>query len=291
MKQRMRKIAPLSSTERIAEDRTGDAVLEVRGVSVRFGARDVLRNVNFVVREGEFMGFIGPNGAGKTTLLRVILGLLMPTSGSVHIDGLPARHGNSFVGYVPQKIQLEPDTPMRARDLVSLGLDGHRFGVPLPSKRRRLEVDAALAAVHAQSFADAPVGRLSGGEQQRLLIAQALLTKPKLLLLDEPLSNLDIRSAHEVVNLVAEIAKEQHVAVMLVAHDMNPLLGVMDRIVYLADGKALMGPVDQVVQSSVLSQLYGYPVEVLRVKGRILVVGGPGTEASAPEEEPLSYVE
>lgn len=129
----------------------------------------------------------------------------------------------------------------------------------------------------ASRYADSPLGRLSGGEQQRLLIAQALLTHPKLLLLDEPLSNLDIKSAYEVVQLVSRIAKEQNISVILVAHDMNPLLDEMDRVLYLADGNAVIGSVEEVFQNDVLSRLYGYPVEVLRTNGRMLVVGGKGS--------------
>jgi zinc/manganese transport system ATP-binding protein len=249
-------------------------VLAVAHMGVQFQQRPVLHDIQFNISPGEFVGLIGPNGAGKTTLLRVILGLLKPSKGTVHVAGKLVRHGNPAVGYVPQKIHFDVDTPMRARDLVALGIDGHRFGIPLPRKSKRDQVDDILRAVDAFDFAEAPVGRLSGGEQQRLLIAQALLTKPQLLLLDEPLSNLDIRSAHEVVRLVSRIAKRQNIAVLLVAHDMNPLLGVMDKIIYLAEGKAVMGVVEDVVQSSVLSQLYGYEVEVLRVKDRILVVGG-----------------
>lgn len=255
-------------------DTRNPSVLSVADVGVEFNLRQVLKRIQFNVTPGEFVGLIGPNGAGKTTLLKVILGLLKPSRGSVHVAGKLVRHGNPAVGYVPQKINFDPDTPLRARDLVALGMDGHRLGIPLPNRTRRARVDEILRAVDAYDFAESPVGRLSGGEQQRLLIAQALLTKPKLLLLDEPLSNLDIRSAHEVVQLVARIARNQNIAVLLVAHDMNPLLGVMDKIVYLAQGKAVMGTVEEVVQSDVLSELYGYDVEVLRVHGRVLVVGG-----------------
>ncbi len=250
-----------------------DTVLELNHIGVRFGDRRVLDDIHVQVRPGEFIGLIGPNGAGKTTLLRVILGLLSPSEGSVYVTGKPVRHGNRSVGYVPQKIHLDPDTPLRGRDLVGLGLDGHRWGIPLPRRSRRQRIDEVLAAVDALQFADAPVGRLSGGEQQRLMIAQALLMDPKILLLDEPLSNLDIRSAYEVVRLVSRIGKEKGIAVIMVAHDINPLLGCMDKVMYLVQGHAVMGKVDDVIQSDVLSRLYGYDVEVLRVRGRILVVG------------------
>jgi zinc/manganese transport system ATP-binding protein len=249
-------------------------VLSLDRVGLSLAGRPVLRDICLDVQAGEFVGVIGTNGAGKTTLLRVILGLLRPTTGSIRLFGQTARRGNAAVGYVPQKQQFDPDTPLRARDLVALGLDGQRWGIAFPSAARRGRIQEALQWVDALDFADAPVGRLSGGEQQRLMIAQALLARPRILLLDEPLANLDLRSAHEVVQLVAHLGREQNVAVMLVAHDMNPLLPVMDRVLYLAEGRSAIGPVDRVVRPDVLSALYGYPVDVLRVHGRILVVAG-----------------
>jgi len=254
-------------------------ILSLQDIWVRLGERCVLKNVNIQAYPGEFIGLIGANGAGKSTLLRVILGLLSPSQGSVHVFGRPARKGDRLIGYVPQKVFLDPNTPLRGRDLVALGLDGHRWGIPLPGKQRQKRVDEILEAVDAGRYADSPVGRLSGGEQQRLLIAQALLTDPQLLLLDEPLSNLDIKSAYEVVRLVSRIGHERGVAVILVAHDMNPLLQVMDRVLYLADGNAAMGRVEDIFRNDVLTKLYGYAVEVLHVNGRILVVGGRDSEA------------
>ncbi len=177
---------------------------------------------------------------------------------------------------MPQKFLLDPDMPLRGRDLVALGLDGHRLGLPRPSRARRALVDEMLDAVDARGFADARVGLLSGGEQQRILIAHALISRPRLLLLDEPLANLDLRSAQEVVALLARIAREQQIAVLISAHEMNPLLPVMDRIVYLADGRAASGTADEVVRTDVLSELYGHHVDVLRVHGRVLVVAGTG---------------
>ena len=252
----------------------GVPVLRLDGVSVCLGGRDVLREVSVDVQPGEFIGVIGANGAGKTTLLRVILGLLRASSGQVDVLGRAVGRGNRAVGYVPQKAQIDLDTPLRGRDLVGLGLDGERWGLPWPSRKRAARIDEALRAVDALGYADAPAGRLSGGEQQRLLIAQALLTEPRILLLDEPLSNLDLRSIGEVVDLVARVGRERGVAVLLVAHDMNPLLPVMDRVLYLAEGRSVIGPVDEVVRPEVLSRLYGYPVNVLRVQGRMLVAAG-----------------
>jgi zinc/manganese transport system ATP-binding protein len=258
-------------------------LLAVQGVSVRLGGREILTDVSFEIAAGEFTGLIGSNGAGKTTLLRIILGLQAATSGSVQIDGRPRSRRSPMIGYVPQKYQLDPDTPLRARDLVGLGLDGHRFGIARPSRERRARIEEMLAAVDAERFADARVGNLSGGEQQRVLIAHALISRPKLLLLDEPLANLDLPSAQEVVALLARIASEQRLAVLISAHEMNPLLPVMERIVYLVGGRAASGTTEEVVRTDVLSRLYGRRVEVLHIHGRVLVVAGPGHDAGAEE--------
>jgi zinc/manganese transport system ATP-binding protein len=260
-----------------------DPVLLVEDVSVSLGGRRVLDRVSFSVEAGGFCGLIGSNGAGKTSLLRVILGLIAPSGGRIVTGGTRSRR-NPQIGYVPQKIVLEADMPLRARDLVGLGLDGHRFGIPGPAAKRRVAIEEMLDAVGAVRFADARIGTLSGGEQQRVMIAQALICRPKLLLLDEPLANLDIRSAAEVVELLARIAAEQRVAILLSAHDMNPLLPVMDRVVYLADGRAASGTTDQVVRTDTLSRLYGHHVEVIHVQGRVLVVSGAEHQAHHPAD-------
>ena len=257
-------------------------VLSVKDLNVRLGGRQILRDVSFTMREGEFTGLIGANGAGKTTLLKVILGLQPPTSGTVRVAGQSRTRRAGLVGYVPQKIGLDPDMPLRARDLVGLGLDGQRLGLPLPSARRRKLVDEMLSAVGAQRFADSRVGNLSGGEQQRVMIAHALISRPRLLLLDEPLANLDIGSEQDVVSLLGQVATEQQVAVLISAHDMNPLLPFMDRIVYLAGGRAATGTTEEVVRTDVLSDLYGQHVDVIRVHDRILVVAGRGGGTRVP---------
>jgi zinc/manganese transport system ATP-binding protein len=253
-------------------------ILSVQGVGVRLSGREVLREVQFEIAPGELTGLIGSNGAGKTTLFRVILGLQAASAGRVQMDGRPRSRRNPLIGYVPQKFLLDPDMPLRARDLVSLGVDGQRLGVPWPSRARRALVAEMLEAVGAGDFAGQRVGLLSGGEQQRVLIAHALVGRPKLLLLDEPLANLDLRAGQEVVTLLARIAHEREVAVLISAHEINPLLPVMDRIVYLAGGRAVSGTVEQVVRADVLSELYGSHVDVLNVHGRVLVVAGAGDD-------------
>jgi zinc/manganese transport system ATP-binding protein len=262
-----------------SEDQAGtDAVLEVDDVSVSLGGRQVLDSVTFSVGAGEFTGLIGSNGAGKTTLLRVILGLQAPRTGRILLSGRARRRRTASIGYVPQKVLLDSDTPMRSRDLVGLGLDGQRFGMPLPTAKRRALVDEMLQAVDADPFADARVGNLSGGEQQRVLIAHALISRPRLLLLDEPLANLDLRSGQEIIALLHGIAVEHGIAILLSAHEMNPLLPVMDRVVYLAGGRAATGTTEEVIRSDVLTRLYGHHVDVLHVHGRVIVVAGPPDE-------------
>jgi zinc/manganese transport system ATP-binding protein len=256
-------------------------LLALDDVGVRLGGRQILDSVSIEVTPGGFTGLIGPNGAGKTTLLRVILGLQPVTTGSVTL--------NASVGYVPQKLLIEPDMPLRVKDVVSLGIDGHKLGFRLPSRQRRELVAQMLTAVGADRLADARVGELSGGEQQRVMIAHALVSRPQLLLLDEPLANLDISSAQGVVAVLDRLVKTQGIAVLLSAHDMNPLLPVMDRIIYVAGGRVAAGSTEEVVQSDVLTTLYGQPVEVLRVHGRVLVVAGAeepgGFEGTAPPDK------
>ena len=273
-----------------AEPEAAAPVLSLDGVGVSLSGRQILQDVTFEFDAGEFIGLIGSNGAGKTTLLRVILGLIHPTTGTILVAGRPRSRRNPMIGYVPQKIGLDPDMPIRARDLVGLGLDGQRFGLPLPSATRRAEVDAMLEAVDATRFADQRVGNLSGGEQQRIMIAHALISRPRLLLLDDPLANLDIRSEQEVVELVARIATEQQVAVLISAHDMNPLLPVMDQVVYIAGGRVASGTTEEVVSTESLTRLYGHRVDVIHVNGRILVVAGRENEGlhhhHGPDDHP-----
>ena len=250
------------------------AVLAVEGLGVRIAGRQVLDGVDFAIAPGEFTGLIGSNGAGKTTLFRAILGLQGATEGRILVDGRPRTRRTDSIGYVPQKFLLDPDLPLRGSDLVGLGLDARKLGFTVNRRRKRELVEEMLAAVGAEAFAGTRVGRLSGGEQQRILIAHALISGPRLLLADEPLANLDLRSSQEVVGLLAKVCRERGVAVLISAHEINPLLPVMDRIVYLAGGRAASGTTDDVITTPVLSRLYGHHVDVVRVHNRVLVVVG-----------------
>jgi len=262
------------------------AALQLRGASVRVGSRTVWSEVSMSMAQGEFVALLGANGSGKSTLLKAALGMLGLSSGSISVLGGPAGSANAQIGYLPQRRAFDAGTRLRGEDIVRLGCDGARWGVPLPlprwseaGKRRRADgerVAQALELVGASAYAQRPIGELSGGEQQRLLIAQALVQEPKLLLLDEPLDSLDLPNQATVAALVARISREAGVAVLLVAHDVNPLLPYLDRVVYLAGGHAVEGTVREVIDSDTLTRLYGVPVEVLKARdGRLVVVGQP----------------
>jgi zinc/manganese transport system ATP-binding protein len=218
---------------------------------------------------------LGPNGSGKTTLLKVLLGLQELSAGTVEVAGRTPRRGSPLVGYVPQQKGFDRDVPLRGRDLVGLGLDGHRWGLPLPSHARRERIDGALRDVGALAYADRPVGLLSGGEQQRLRMAQALLGDPQVLLCDEPLLSLDLAHQREVTELVDRRRREHDTAVLFVTHEVNPVLPLVDRVLYLVDGRWAAGPPDEVMTTETLSDLYRTNIDVLRVRGRIVVVGAP----------------
>lgn len=247
--------------------------IELQNVLLTLGGRTILRTISLTIQKGEFIAVLGPNGAGKSTLLKLLLGLYKPNSGKILILDKPARRGNDQIGYAPQHRTLEADLALRARDVVGFGLDGNKWGIGFPSIKRTEKINTALKEVDMLHLAEMPVGRLSGGEQQRLLIAQALLTDPKILLLDEPLSNLDITHAQAIVTLVTEIARSRNITVLLVTHDVNPLLSSIDRVLYMANMHSAIGRPEEVITSKKLSELYGSPVEVITTKGRIFVIG------------------
>ncbi|MGB8213849.1 MAG: ATP-binding cassette domain-containing protein [Anaerolineales bacterium] len=242
-------------------------------ISVHLGGMPVLEDVSLSIDPGEFIVILGPNGAGKTTLLKLLLGLVKPTAGTVRVLEEEPQCGLHAIGYVPQRRALDVEMALRARDLVGFGLDGNRWGIGLPSRRREEKVNSALKEVDALDLAEAPVGQLSGGEQQRLLIAQALISDPCLFLLDEPLANLDLAHQQEVVTLINNVCRGRGVTVLLVSHDINPLLQYTDRVIYMANNHTAIGPVDEVITSARLSQLYGSEVEVVHANERYFVVG------------------
>lgn len=257
---------------------TAVPVLEIAGASLHRDDRELWSGLDLTVRAGEFIAVLGPSGSGKTTLLRSILGLQPLSSGSIRVAGQPVHRGNSRIGYVPQQRSLAPDTSMRARDLVALGVQGSRFGFPIPHRGDRAKVDRLLDSVGAAHFAERRVGMLSGGEQQRLRVGQALADEPSLLLCDEPLSNLDLANQLAVTDIIDRQRKDRDAAVLFVTHDINPILGRVDRILYIAGGRFLLGTPDEVLQTRVLTELYGTPVFVLRAGDRLVVVGVPDAE-------------
>jgi zinc/manganese transport system ATP-binding protein len=268
----------------------GVEAARLQNAGIQLGDRYVWRNVDLTVRAGEFVAILGPNGAGKSTLLKAMLGVLPLREGSASVFGKSVRRGNDEVGYLPQRRSFDSDLRIRAIDLVGLGIDGAHWGFPLPFARRlgigkaggnARRLAQVLHLVGAEAYARRPIGELSGGEQQRILIAQALVTGARMLFLDEPLDSLDLNNQQAISGLIQRICQEHGVTVLLVAHDINPILPYVDRVVYVAQGQVVSGRPDEVIRSDTLSRLYGVPVDVLHTTdGRIIVVG---------QNEPVSY--
>ena len=265
--------------------------MRLERASARLGGRTIWSDVTLTVHAGEFVAILGPNGVGKSTLLRAILGLQHVAEGSVQVLGDRPGQQNARIGYLPQRRAFDPSTRVRGVDVVRLGWDGDRWGTPLPSwlrGRRGRETAARVAEVielvGAQEYAHRPIGQCSGGEQQRLLIAQALIRRPELLVLDEPLDSLDVTNQAGISALIQQICRQQGVAVLLVAHDVNPILPYLDQVIYLAHGGAVMGVPEDVITAETLTLLYETPIDVLRDRtGRLVVVGQPDAH---PEHRP-----
>ncbi|HVB93935.1 MAG TPA: ABC transporter ATP-binding protein [Acidimicrobiales bacterium] len=262
--------------------------VQVVDAAVRLGGRTIWSGVNLDVGRGEFVAVLGPNGAGKSTLVKALLGIVPLSSGRATVLGRPPGDAGRAIGYLPQRRSFDPGLRVRGIDIVRLGFDGDRWGLPIPGggrlsaarKEQRRRVAEVIELVGATAYASRPIGQVSGGEQQRLLIAQALVRGPQLLLLDEPLDSLDLPNQASVAALISRLCQQRGVTVMIVAHDANPILSYLDRVVYLAGGRAVAGAPAEVITSATLSSLYGTPIEVLSASdGRLVVVGEPEAPA------------
>jgi zinc/manganese transport system ATP-binding protein len=243
-------------------------------VTLEVGGRTVLSRVSFSIEEGEFIGLLGPNGAGKTTLLRALLGLVEPASGVIRVLSLAPGGNDTAIGYMPQSRNASLASRLSGWDFVACAANGQRFGLPLLDRELRRDIDRAIALVSGGELARRPLANLSGGERQRLLLAQALLGKPRLLLLDEPLMSLDLNHQQGIVRLVADLCRELSLTVLFSAHELNPLIGLIDRVLYLGSGQAAIGTVEEVITAPILSRLYGTQIDVVHVDGRVFVMSG-----------------
>ncbi|GHH01074.1 metal ABC transporter ATP-binding protein [Streptomyces lanatus] len=254
---------------------SADAVISLRGAALSYGERTLWQNLELDVHAGEFVAVLGPNGSGKTSFVRALLGQRRLAAGTLTVLGSPPRRGSGHIGYVPQQASLSAQAMLRARDLVRFGIDGHRFGPRPRTAAVRRRVDEILASVGAAPYADVPVGLLSGGERQRVRIGQALATDPRILLCDEPLLSLDLHHQRAVAELVDARRRSHGTAVIFVTHEINPVLGLVDRVLYLARGGHRVGTPEEVLTSEALTRLYGTQVDVVRVRDRVVVVGAP----------------
>lgn len=253
----------------------GPAAIRATDLAARYGNRVVWSDCDFAIAPGSFTAVLGPNGAGKSTLFKLLLGQLAPAAGSLTVFGSRPRAGDPRIGYIPQTSTFDPDFSIRGREFVGLGVDGYRWGVPLSGgvEKRRV-VDDAVAVVDASGFVDRPIGLLSGGEQQRLLLAHALAGRPEMLLMDEPLSHLDVRNQGSIVGVIAKIVRERGITVLLIAHDVNPLLPHIDNVLYIANGRTAVGAPSEIITSAKLSSIYSAPIDVLTDRhGRVFVTG------------------
>ena len=248
------------------------SAITIEKASVSLGGVQILNNITAEIAPGEFVGVFGPNGAGKSTLMRALLGLCPLQSGSIRLCGESPGRVNQRIGYMPQTRSTLEGTALSARSLVRAVQGGRRWGLPIASRDDERAVSHALELAGATSYADRPFSVLSGGEKQRITLAQALLGSPSILILDEPLASLDPKNQQQLVEHIAQIREETSATVLFIAHDVNPLLGVMSRVLYLAGGSAALGSVDDVITSESLTRLYGVPVEVVRASGRIFIV-------------------
>jgi zinc/manganese transport system ATP-binding protein len=246
--------------------------VELERVTLAIGGHVVLQEASLAIAAGEFIGVLGPNGAGKTTLMRAILGLLPPSAGALRVFGRAPRRGDRTIGYLPQVRTVLPDLRVRGRDFIASSLNGERWGVPSLSRADRRAIDATLDLVGARALAGRALSDMSGGERQRLLLAQALIGEPRLLLLDEPLISLDARHQEVVIDVVHKVCRARGVTVLFSAHELNQLIGTLDRVLYLGNGQAVLGTVDEVIQAPVLSRLYGADIRVVRAEGNIFVL-------------------
>ncbi|MGW6910026.1 metal ABC transporter ATP-binding protein [Streptomyces sp. NPDC054940] len=268
---------------------TDGVVISLRGAALSYGERVLWQGLDLDVRPGEFLAVLGPNGSGKTSFVRALLGQRQLSAGTLTVLGRAPRNGSRAIGYVPQQGSLSTQAALRARDLVRLGIDGHRFGPRPRAGAVRRRVDDILASVGAAAYADVPVGLLSGGERQRVRIGQALATDPRILLCDEPLLSLDLHHQRAVTELVDARRRSHNTAVVFVTHEINPVLGLVDRVLYLARGGFQVGAPDEVLTSEALSRLYGTQVDVIRVRDRITVVGAPDEVAQPPHHPEPSH--
>ena len=247
-------------------------VVELDRATIGIAGHSVLSDVSFAIRAGEFIGVLGPNGAGKTTLMRAILGLLPPSDGTLRVFGHAPQRGDRTIGYLPQVRTVLPDLRVRGLDFIASSLHGERWGVPSLSRRDRRMIEQTLDSVGARDLAMRPLSDMSGGERQRLLLAQALIGSPKLLLLDEPLISLDHRHQEVAIDVVRKVCRERGITVLFSAHELNQLLGTLDRVLYLGNGQAVLGTVEEVISAPVLSRLYGTDIQVVRAEGHIFVM-------------------
>lgn len=239
-------------------------------LQIRIGSKIIFDRLDFSIKEGQFVGVFGPNGAGKTTFFKCLFGNIPYSHGKLEVLGQPPIKIRGKIGYVPQQRDIFP-LNLTGRAFIATAIRGNRFGIPFLFREDQKEIDRVLALVDAKDLAQQPLTELSGGQRQRLLLAQALLGKPNILILDEPLNNIDPKWTQHILNLIKHIQSQQKLTVLLSTHDLNPLVNIIDQVLCLGNKTAILGKAEEVITSEILTDLYQTPMQVIKAENRIFV--------------------
>ena len=239
--------------------------VELEGVGVSYGEVRVLDGINLTVEPGDFLGIIGPNGSGKTTLLRVMLGLLEPQEGSVRLFGQPPASFREWrrVGYVPQRAALDPSLPVTVQEVVASGLVASLGLFQRIGRAQRLRVSEALARAGMEAHARARIGALSTGQQQRVLIARALVSDPELIILDEPTGGVDPEAQTSFYAMLHHLNREREVTLVLVSHDIGVVAKEVTKLACLNRRLIFHGRPGDFLSDAALTALYGPSVRIV----------------------------
>jgi len=249
-------------------DRSAPSIA-AEGLTVHYNGTVALDNVSFTAAPGERLAIVGPNGAGKSTLFKVIAGVLQPSSGRITLyGGTPERH--ICVAFVPQRTQVDLQFPVNVRDVVLMGRTGRLGLLRWPGRRDHRLVQECMELVNVTDLADRRVGELSGGQQQRVFIARALAQEAQLMLMDEPLTGLDVNSQEEIYRILDEL-RRRGVTVLVATHDLGQAARCYDRVMLLNRSLIGLGSPEDVFTSELLGQAYGDRLRMSETPGGALV--------------------
>lgn len=240
--------------------------VEIRGLSVTIKGKEILRNVNISLEEGHFLGIVGPNGGGKTTLVKTILGLVKPDSGKISVFGTPIERlkaRNGFFGYLPQHQNIDPNFPASTLDIVLMGRYGKTGFLRWPGAKDREKAISCLSLMGMEGLGKVQYSQLSGGQQQRVSIARALAGDPKILILDEPSTGIDVVGQDDFYHLLKGLQKKMNLTILMVSHDIGTVTTYVDEISCLNINLYYHGNPLGALSEKVMTSLYGKNFDLL----------------------------